>query len=488
MSNQKKVIIIGGGFSSLSASCYLAKLGYDVLVLEKNNQLGGRARQLKKDGFTFDIGPTFYWMPDVFEAFFNNFGKSANDYYELDKLNPAYQVYYKGGDSISLPDNIKDIKVLFESIEKGSSLKLQEFITNAEDNYRIAIQDLVYKPGENLFEIINLQTFKKLNLFFKSIQQSVAEHFSDPRLIKIMEFPTLFLGAKPSKTPAFYNFMNYADFCLGTWHPKGGMYKVVEAMIKLATELGVNFECNTTVNAIATSEKKVTHIDTSTGTKECDILLSGADYVHTESLLDSNNQQYTSSYWEKKTLAPSALLFYVGFNKKLENVSHHTLFFDTDFTEHAKSIYDTPEWPNEPLFYASFPSITDSSVAPEGTENGIFLIPIAPGIEDSEALRSKYFDLIISRMESLTKQNIKDSILFKESFGINNFIEDYNSFKGNAYGLANTLFQTHVLRPKLKSKKVDNLYFTGQLTVPGPGVPPSIISGKIVAELINKYE
>ncbi len=488
MPNQKKVIIIGGGFSSLSASCYLAKLGYDVLVLEKNNQLGGRARQLKKDGFTFDIGPTFYWMPDVFETFFNNFGKSASDYYELDKLNPAYQVYYEGGESISLPDNIEDIKILFESIEEGSALKLQEFISNAEDNYRIAIQDLVYKPGENLFEIINFQTFKKLNLFFKSIQQSVAEHFSDPRLIKIMEFPTLFLGAKPSKTPAFYNFMNYADFCLGTWHPKGGMYKVVDAMIKLATELGVKFECNTTVNAIVTSGKKVTHIDTSSGIKECDILLSGADYVHTESLLDRENRQYTASYWEKKTLAPSALLFYVGFCKKLDNVSHHTLFFDTDFTEHAKSIYDTPEWPNEPLFYASFPSITDSSVAPSGNENGIFLIPIAPGIEDSEALRAKYFDLIISRMESLTDQSIKDSILFKESFGINNFIEDYNSFKGNAYGLANTLFQTHVLRPKLKSKKVENLYFTGQLTVPGPGVPPSIISGKIVAELIKKYE
>jgi len=440
---KQKVIIIGAGFSSLSAACYLAKKGYEVQILEKNEQLGGRARQMKRDGFTFDIGPTFYWMPDVFESFFNDFGKNVNDYYALKKLNPAYQVYFGKNDSISIPDNLEEIKEEFEKIEKGSSQKLAKFIDNAAENYNIAINDLVYKPGENIFEIIALKTLKRLPLFFKSIKFQVSQYFRDPRLIKIMEFPVLFLGAKPSNTPAFYNFMNYADFALGTWHPEGGMYK--------------------------------------------DILLSGADYAHTESLLDKKFRSYSPNYWNKKTFAPSALLFYVGFDKKLKNVSHHTLFFDTDFGPHADAIYDNMRWPEKPLFYASFPGITDSLMSPTGKESGVFLIPIAPDLEDTPEIRKKYFDIIIDRIETMTHQKLKNKILFQESYCIKEFVSDYNSYKGNAYGLANTIWQTHILRPKLRSKKLKNLYFAGQLTVPGPGVPPSIISGKIVSELIHKY-
>jgi phytoene desaturase len=486
--NRKKIIVIGAGFSSLAAACYLAKDGYDVSMLEKNATVGGRARQLKKDGFTFDIGPTFYWMPDVFESFFSDFNKKPQDYYQLDKLNPAYQVYFGEGDSLSIADNFNEIKKLFESIEPGSSQKLQEFIDNAEDNYKIAIQDLVYKPGENIFEIINLKTAGKLNLFIKTIQKQVAEHFKNDKLKKIMEFPVLFLGAKPSNTPAFYNFMNYADLKLGTWHPKGGMYKVVEAMVALAQSLGVKIQCDTSVQSITTESGKVTSVVTDKGTYTCDILLSGADYVHTETLLPKNERQYSEKYWENRTFAPSALLYYVGFNKKLKNVSHHTLFFDTDFEKHAESIYDTKTWPEKPLFYASFPSITDDSVSPKGKEMAIFLIPIATHISDTPQTREKYYDLIFDRLEKTTQQKLKEDVLFSESYCVSNFKEDYNSYGGNAYGLANTLFQTHILRPKLKSKKVKNLYFTGQLSVPGPGVPPSIISGKIVSELIAKYD
>ncbi len=482
----KKIHIIGAGFAGLSAACYLAKAGNSVTIFEKNTQSGGRARQLKRDGFTFDIGPTFYWMPDVFERFFNDFGKSAADYYDLIKLNPAYEVFFGKNDSIKIADTINSITATFENIEKGSGQKLTKFMAQAKENYEIAIKDLVYKPGRSLLEIMTPQTATRLHLFIDTIENQVNRAFNDKRLKEILKFPVLFLGAKPSNTPAFYNFMNYADFHLGTWHPRGGMYKVVEAMVALSKSLGVEIINDCDVTEIVIKNKKAVGLKTNQGNFDCDILLSGADYAHTETLLPEVNRQYSANYWSKKTFAPSALLFYVGFNKKLQHLSHHSLFFDTDFVAHSRSIYDDLEWPDNPLFYASFPSMTDDNAAPEGKEAGIFLIPIAPGITDTNELREKYFEIIMKRVEHLTNQPIIDAVDFKQSYCINDFVADYNSYKGNAYGLANTLFQTHILRPKLQSKKVRNLFFTGQLTVPGPGVPPSLISGKIVSDLIQK--
>ena len=487
MKNNKTIIVIGSGFSALAASCYLAKAGFQVTVLEKNNTVGGRARQLTRDGFTFDIGPTWYWMPDVFEKFFSDFGKEPSDYYSLEKLNPAYKVYFDKLNSISIPDNLEDIFAVFEKEEKGSSKHLEIFLNSAKFNYDVAIKDLVYRPGISIAELITPVTIKKVNQFFTNISKTIRKKIKSKKLIQIMEFPVLFLGAKPSNTPAFYSFMNYADFGLGTWHPKGGMYKVVEAMVNLATELGVKIETNQNVEKIIVDNNNAKGVISNGVSIFSDIVLSGADYHHTETLLDQKNRAYSEKYWDKKIFAPSSLLFYVGFDKKIENVSHHTLFFDTDFEVHAKDIYDHPRWPDKPLFYASFPSKTDEFVAPINKEAGIFLIPIAPGIEDTPEIRAQYFDNIINRFEKLTNQKIKDNIIFKESFCVNDFIKDYNSYKGNAYGLANILTQTAFLRPKLISKKVKNLYFTGQLTVPGPGVPPALISGKIVSDLIKKY-
>ena len=482
----KTITIIGSGFSSLAASCYLAKEGYNVTILEKNNTVGGRARQFIKDGFTFDIGPTWYWMPDVFEKFFADFGKVPSDYYHLDKLNPAYVVYFDELDAIQIPDNLPDILEIFENQEKGSSKHLNTFLQNAKHNYDVAIKDLVYRPGISISELITPVTVRKANQFFTTIRKSVRKNIKNNRLQQIMEFPVLFLGAKPSNTPAFYSFMNYADFGLGTWHPKGGMYEVVKGMNLLALELGVKIKTNQNVEKINVDNGVVKSVVSNGETIYSDVVLSGADYHHTETLLDKKYRGYSEKYWNSKIFAPSSLLFYVAFDKQLKNVSHHTLFFDTEFDIHARDIYDNPRWPDKPLFYASFPSKTDETVAPDGKETGIFLIPIAPGIEDTPEIREKYFKNIIERFETLTQQKVMDSIIFKESFCVEDFVNDYNSYKGNAYGLANILTQTAFLRPKIISKKVENLFFTGQLTVPGPGVPPSIISGKIVSDLISK--
>ena len=482
---KKNIIIIGSGFSSISAACYLAKAGHTVQILEKNSTPGGRARQFKKDGFTFDIGPSWYWMPDVFEKFFGDFDRKVSDYYTLEKLDPGYEVYFDQMESIKIGDTLEKIYTAFEAEEAGSAAKLKKFIKKAEDNYNIAIKDLVYRPGISPLELVTPATVKKVGYFLSTIKKEVTKEFKNERLAQILQFPVLFLGAKPSNTPAFYNFMNFADFGLGTWHPEKGMYSVVEGMVKMAKELGVQFNTNQNVETICVENGKATGVIANGVQIDADVVVSGADYNHSESLLKPKERGYTDAYWDKKVFAPSSLLFFIGLDKKVKNVSHHTLFFDVDFDAHARSIYDTPEWPKDPLFYGNFPSITDSSMAPQGKEACFLLIPIGPGIEDTEEMRNKYFDMVIERLEHLTKQPIKDAILFKESFCVNDFVSEYNSYKGNAYGMANTLLQTAFLRPKLKSKKVENLFFTGQLTVPGPGVPPALISGKLVASLVD---
>lgn len=481
-----KVNIIGSGFSSLAASCYLAQAGHEVRVFEKNECLGGRARILKKEGFTFDMGPSWYWMPDIFERFFADFSKHPSDYYKLVDLLPSYRIYFDKNSHLDISSD-KDLLIKeFEQLEKGSGKQLLEFLDQAKYNYEVAMGDLVYEPGLSPLELITKDTVKNVGQFFSSISKDISKRFKDKRLRQALEFPVLFLGAKPENTPGFYSFMNHADLNLGTWYPMGGMYEVVKAMVTLAESLGVEFQTNSNVERILTDGKNAIGLQVNGQTHLADIQLSGADYAHTEQLLEAEERAYSDKYWNNKTFAPSALLFYVGFDTKIENVLHHTLFFDADFKLHAKEIYDHPRWPADPLFYASFSSKTDPSVAPEGKEAAVFLMPLAPDLEDSDEMRQHYFEMIMDRLEMHSGQKLRDKVLFQESYGVQNFKDDYNSYKGNAYGMANTLLQTAFLRPKIKSKKVGNLYFTGQLTVPGPGVPPSLISGKIASQLILK--
>ncbi|MBT8235004.1 MAG: phytoene desaturase [Bacteroidia bacterium] len=481
----KSVQIIGSGFASLSAACYLANAGYSVDIYEKNATVGGRARRLSKEGFTFDMGPSWYWMPDIFEKFFADFQKLPSDYYHLDKLDPAYKIFF-ADDTITIGDSMEKICEEFERIEPGSARVLRKFIAKAQKNYDIAINKIVYRPGLSPLELITPETAMRVNQFFSTIKKEVRRSFKNPKLVATLEFPVLFLGAKPSNTPAFYSFMNYADFGLGTWHPRGGMYEVILGMKRLAEELGVRIHCNSPAEEIGVTNGKAAYINVNGEKKTADFTLRGADYHHTETLLEPSYRQYSEGYWDKKTFAPSTLLFYVGFDTRLKGMEHHSLFFDTDFEAHARAIYDEPKWPDKPLFYASFPSKTDSSMAPEGCEAGLFLIPIAPDLEDTPALREMYFQKMMLRFEKHLGSSVKNNIIFKESFCVKDFVSEYNSYKGNAYGMANILTQTAFMRPGLRSKKVSNLYFTGQLTVPGPGVPPSLISGKLAAELIVK--
>lgn len=477
----------------------MAKAGWDVTVLEKHDSPGGRARQLKAGGFTFDMGPSWYWMPGVFEHFFNCFDKKVEDYYALQRLDPSYRIYWKEGYT-DLPADYDKLKILFESIESGSAQKLDQFMKEAAYKYEMGVNTLVYRPGQSLTEFLDLDLLKgifRLDVFI-TMKKHISRYFKDERLQQLMEFPVLFLGALAKDIPALYSLMNYADFKLGTWYPKGGMYAVVDAIHTLANEMGVKFLFNhdvieikvegqkaTSVTARATNDKRST-VDLSF---QADVIIAAADYHFVETtLLSENNRSYSSEYWNSRIMAPSCLIYYVGMNKKLDNILHHNLFFDTDFDIHGKEIYTTPKWPAEPLFYVCATSVTDDSAAPAGCENLFFLIPVATGLKgDTEVLRDEYFEKILARFEKNAGQNIKPAIIYKKSYSVSNFVSDYNAFRGNAYGLANTLRQTAVLKPKLRSKKIKNLFYAGQLTVPGPGVPPCLISGEVVAKEVIKH-
>lgn len=484
----KKIIVIGSGFSGLATACCLAAKGYEVTVLEKNDCPGGRARQYEANGFVFDMGPSWYWMPDVFEDFFALFGKKVSDYYDLVRLDPSYQVFFGPGDRVEIPAKMPDLEALFEKLEPGSTQNLRKFLSEAEYKYRTGMGEFVHKPGHSFWEFADVRILASLLRLqmFTPISRHIRQLFKSEKLIQMLEFPVLFLGATPQKTPALYSLMNYADMALGTWYPMGGMFKIVDAMVALARELGVEVKLNQEVVEVETRANQAVAAVTSDGTRyPADAFVGAADYHHIETmLLDASHRNYTNKYWESRVMAPSSLLWYVGVNKRIEGLRHHNLFFDEDFGVHSEEIYTTPKWPSKPLFYASAPSVTDPSVAPEGCENLFLLIPVAPGLEDTPEIREKYFNVVIDRLERHTGQSILPHIIYQRSYAHKDFVADYHAFKGNAYGLANTLLQTAFLKPKMKNRTLSNFWYTGQLTTPGPGVPPALISGQVAAEAV----
>jgi phytoene desaturase len=484
-----RVLVIGAGFSGLSVATSLASKGYDVTIVEKNEMAGGRARVFQAEGFTFDMGPSWYWMPDVFETYFARFGKKPADYYNLIRLDPSYKVVFGPAEAVDLPANLDELKALFDSIEPGSGAQLSEFLRQAAYKYDVGIQNFVWKPSRSVSEFMSIKLLydvARLDVF-QSFASHARKFFTHPRLLQLIEFPILFLGATPQNTPAMYSLMNYAEMALGTWYPMGGMHLIIAGMVSLAKEKGVKILLNQTVEHIETHQGTAKRVRTDKGIFEADVVVGSADYNHIETaLVNPADRNYSDAYWAKRVMAPSSLLFYLGVNKRIPKLEHHNLFFDEDFGLHAQEIYETPKWPSKPLFYASAPSKTDPSVAPEGSENLFLLIPVAPDLVDDDATREHYYHLIMDRLEAYVGESVRDCVVYKRSYAHRDFKADYNAFRGNAYGLANTLMQTAILKPSLKNKKVCNLFYTGQLTVPGPGVPPSLISGLVVADEVAK--
>jgi phytoene desaturase len=484
-----KSVVVGSGFSGLVSSALIAQDGHEVTLLEKNEMCGGRARKFEAKGFTFDMGPSWYWMPDVFDRYFNYFGKKTEDLYELKRLDPGFKIFFEN-DAINIPDKDEDLKAFFESIEPGSSKKLEAFMADGKFKYDVGVHDIIYRQPNGIWPFIDWKIIKSASglHLFKSISKHIRKYFKHPYLIQLMEFPVLFLGADPKNTPALYSMMDYAGLRLGTWYPMSGFAKIAEAFEQVALEQGVNIRLNEEVHAFEYGPNKILAAKTDSGTLEADAFVISGDYQHFDAkVFAPEKRQYADHYWEGRTMAPSAYLYYIGYKGTVPHLEHHNLFFDTDFGEHSKAIYETESFPADPQFYVSCSSKTDPSVAPEGHENIVILIPIASGLKGTDDMKDYYFQMICDRLQKKIGVDIRENIVYRRDYSVEDFKKDYHAFRGNAYGLANTLMQTAFLKPTMKHKKLKNTFFTGQLTVPGPGVPPAIVSGELAANYVKNY-
>lgn len=491
-SQQKNIIIIGAGFGGLSAAALLAKDGHTVTVLEKNKQLGGRAQQLKKDGFTFDMGPSWYMMPDVFERFFAEFGKTPEDFLELVKLDPQYRVIFGDGSHVDMAVDLEENKKLFESIEPGSAAKFEEYLDEGQLKYDVAMRSVLYKNVDSVVDFFSWDMIRyglKMHPFMK-MEQYMNRFFKSEKLKQIIQFTLVFLGGAPHNMPALYSLISYVDFKLHTFYPKGGMHSVVDAFEAVGKEQGVTFKTGEAVEKVITDGDTVTAVKTNKATYKADVVIANADMKHFDELLDdTGKKQFSEEYWQERTLAPSAFLLYLGVKGKLKKLQHHTIFYGNDWQQHFKDIFDAPDWPKEPSVYINIPSRTEPSMAPKGHEAVMVLVPIAVGLPEDKKSKEKYADFIIEYLEKRLDIKLKKHIVSKTIFSVTDFEKTYNSYKGNALGgLAHTLFQTGPWRPSNKHVKLRNVFFSGANTVPGIGVPPAVISGHLVRERVQKLE
>ena len=481
------VTVIGAGFSGLSAACYLADAGANVTVVDRHPQAGGRARTWEKDGFRFDMGPSWYWMPDIFARFFEAFGHRVSDHYDLRRLDPSYRVVWERGEPWDVPAGLDALRRFFGDKEPGAEQGFDGFLAETKYIYETATQDYLLRPSLSLFEFFDARLVVELYKLrmLRSMHSYAQGFFRDPRLVQLVEWPVLFLGASAKDTRAMYALMSYADMALGTWYPMGGMHRIIEGMVSVAEERGVRFRLGEPVREITLAGRKTTGVRTDAGAIRSDAVVATADYHHVErELLPKRARQIPERAWKRKTMSPSSLLFYLGVKGSLEGIPHHTLFFDEDLDRHMDAVYQHPRWPARPLFYACAPSRTDPSLAPAGHETLFLLVPLAPGLQDDEAARERTYHVCMERLEKHLGRPLREQVVLKRSYAMRDFEADYAAFQGNAYGMANTLRQTGPLKPPLRSRKADGLYFAGQLTVPGPGMPPSLISGELSAKVL----
>ena len=489
------IAVIGSGFGGLSAACYLADAGADVTLVEKNEQLGGRASTLTADGFRFDMGPSWYLMPDVFERFFGAFDRRPEDYYEIEHLDPHYRIFFKDGDRIDVTADRDRTKETFEAYEPGAGEALDRYLAKSRENYEVGMEHFVYTDRPRFrdwFDRDVLRNARGLSLL-GSMQDHVERYFEHPKLQQLVQYSLVFLGGSPATTPAIYNLMSHVDFTLGVHYPDGGMGAVVDGIATLADELGVAVYTDHEVTSI--EGKRGGFLLRAMGPADeavkfpVDLVVSDADYRHTEmALLPPEKRQYDRSYWESRTYAPSAFLLYLGVEGDVENLAHHTLVLPLDWEGHFTQLFDAPSWPDDPAYYLCVPSKTDDSVAPDGHSNLFVLVPVAAGLDDTPERRRAYRDLVLADVAAHTGVDLRDRIVFERTFTVSDFADRYNSANGTALGLAHTLRQTALFRPRRRSTAVDGLYFTGAYTTPGIGVPMCLISGELTADAVLAAE
>jgi phytoene desaturase len=490
--SSKNAVIVGAGFGGLATSALLARKGWRVTVIEKNDQVGGRARYWKQDGFTFDMGPSWYLMPEAFENFFQAMGEPREKYYGLTRLDPSYRVYFESSPPVDIGADFAKTRAVFDTFEADGGNKIEKHLQETAFKYRIAVDEFLYRDYNSLLDFFNrrmladglrLKVFRSLESYLKGI-------FEDHRSRKILEFPMVFLGASPSNAPALYSIMSHLDMNEGVWYPDGGMAGAALGIHRLAQEVGVELVLGSEVSAVEVEKRRARAVITRDGVRrEADVVVANADYPHVEmDLLEEPWRSYPASYWRRRVLGPSMLIGYLGIRGRLDDVRHHTLYFTDDWDVHFDAIFGKAAWPAQPCYYVCCNSRTDRAAAPVDHENLFFLVPLGTGLDDSDTVRDAYFERVLEHFEGLTGHKIRDRIVVKRLYSGRDFAGDYNSYRGAALGIAHTLMQTAVFRPSLRSRKVENLYFGGQYTHPGVGVPMAVIAAGLVAEKIGEEQ
>lgn len=486
---KKHAIIIGSGFGALGSACILGKAGWKVTILEKNESIGGRATKFSAKGFTFDRGPSWYLMPDVFEHFFSLFDEDVHKHLNLKKLSPSYQIFYKGlNQKVNIYSDLKKDIPTLEAIEEGSGEQLKKYLDVAGYQYEIAKDRFMYKNYDSIRDFMTREVAtegRKLSVL-QNMDKYVRKYFKTEQLQKIMQYPLVFLGSSPYNTPAIYNIMSHIDFNMGVFYPQGGIYEITEALVRVAKKYDVTFKTNVAITKIIVEDKKAVGVMADGKEVRGDIVISNADIHHTEQhLLEPGQRVYSEKYWEKRTMAPSALIMYLGVDKQYKSLTHHNLLFSRDWQKNFAEIFDMPQWPDDPSLYVCAPSKTDPSVAPKGSENLFVLVPIAAGLTYTDKQLDKYADRILATMEEeMDLPDLRQHIVFQENFSVKDFKQRYNSYKGTALGLAHTLKQTAIFRPNNTSKKVADLYYVGAGTNPGIGMPVTLISAELLYKRI----
>ena len=484
---KRTAVVIGAGFGGLSAACLLAHNGWEVTLVEKNAEIGGRARVWKQNGFTFDMGPSWYLMPEVFDRFFEQVGAAREEYYRLERLDPYYRVFFAPDEAVDITGDIERTREVFDGFEMDGGRKLDAYLEQARYKYDTAMRDFLYREYRSIFQFFNRRLLiegSRLNVF-GSLDSFVGKYFQDHRAKKILEYAMVFLGNSPKNAPGLYSIMSHVDLNLGVWYPEGGIGNVITSLAKIAESKGVRILRNREVTKIDVDGERAARVHTVDGDLPADVFVVGADYHHTETrLLDPLHQSYPEPYWEKRVLAPSMFIIYLGIKRKLQSLVHHNLYFRPDWDEHFRLMFDSPAWPENPCYYVSCASKTDTRSAPDGSENVFILVPVAPGLDDTDELRERYAERVIEHIEMLTRESLHTDVAVKRIFTHRDFSEDYHSYRGTALGLAHTLRQTAFFRPAHRSKRVRNLYYTGQYTHPGVGVPMTLIASEITTNRI----
>ena len=483
----QQVTVVGGGIGGLSAACYLADAGADVTVVERNSQLGGVAGRLELEGFVFDTGPSWYMMPETFERFFGFFGRSPSDYYELERLDPQYRVFFTDGDQLDITPDVDRTRRLFESYEPGAGDALEEYLDSAARTFDIGMERFVYTDRSRLRDLIDPSIVRAAPALghLGSMQSFVDEYFEHPKLQQLLQYTLVFLGSSPHNTPSLYHLMAHVDFERGVYYPEGGMYSLIEAMVALGERLGVDYRTDFEVSALEPRADGIRVVGPENHV--ADHVIANANPSHVErELLPAGAVDREPSYWDDRTYGPSAYMLYLGVEGDAEPLEHHTLVFPPDWDPHFEAIFDEPAWPDRPAYYLSVASKTDPTVAPDGHHAIVILVPVAPGLDDSPAKRAAFREQVLADLADQTGVDLRNRIVAEESVCVSEFADRFHTPDGTALGLAHTLGQTGPLRPAHHAPGVDRLYYTGAFTSPGVGVPMAVISGEHAAAAVAR--